>query len=121
MTHPNDESVRVRLRERGAAEHVIAGGGAKLIENWGRFVGQVEAGYPFGLDDYRNDLDLRALIEAAGLSEQVAQEDRRLRAALTRQDVAVWSTDFPDAFWVRGYPANASGELLADLKARVGV
>ena len=121
MTRPSDESVRARLRERGAAEHVVLGGAGKLIEDWRRFVQQVEAGYPFGLDDYRNDLDIRALIEAAGLGEQVADEDRRLRGALTRPEIAVWSTDVPNAFWVRGYPANASGELLADLKARAGV
>lgn len=113
--------MRALLRERGAAEHVVSGGAGKLIDGWRRFVEQVEQGYPFGLDDYRNDLDIRALIEAAGLAAEVASEDRRLRAALTRPDVEVWATDFPGAFWVRGYPANASGELLADLKARAGV
>ena len=121
MTHPNDDSVRALLRGRGAAARVVDGGAAGLMAGWRRFVGQVEAGYAFGLDDYRNDLDLRGLIEAAGLAGEVADEDRRFRADLTRTDVAVWESDLPNAFWVNGYPANASGELLEDLKARAGI
>jgi len=121
MTHANDDSVRALLRDRGAAPHVVSGVADALIAGWKRFVDRVEAGYKFGLDDYRNDLDMRGLIEAAGLADRVAEEDRRFRAALTRTDVAVWSSDQPNAFWVNGYPANASGELLEDLKSRVSV
>jgi len=115
MTYPDDDSVRAFLRHRGAAAHVVSGGAEGLITGWKRFVDQVEAGYKFGLDDYRNDLDIRGLIEAAGLADRVADEDRRFRAALTRTDLAVWSSDQPNAFWVYGYPANASAELLEDL------
>ncbi len=114
---PSDNSVRAFLRRRGAAAHVVSGGAEALIAGWKRFVGQVEAGYKFGLDDYRNDLDIRGLIEAAGLADHVADDDRRFRAALTHTDVAIWSSDQPNAFWVNGYPANASGALLDDLKA----
>ena len=111
----NDDAVRAILRERGAAAHVIRGGAEGLIAAWRRFVDQVEAGYPLGLDDYRNDLDVRTLIGAAGLGGEVAEEDARLRRMLVRTDVAVWSSDIADAFWVRGYPGNASGDLLAEL------
>ena len=121
MTYPNDDSVRAFLRTRGAAPHIIAGGSEKLVAGWRHFVSQVEAGYPLGLDDYRNDLDLRGLIELAGLAIRVEDEDRRFRVLLTHTDAAVWSADVPDAWWVHGYPANASGELLADLKSRAGV
>jgi hypothetical protein len=121
MTHPNDDSVRAFLRRRGAAPHVVAGGSENLVAGWRHFVSQVEAGYPLGLDDYRNDLDIRSLIELAGLAAQVEDEDHRFRALLTRTDLAVWSSDTPDAWWVRGYPTNASGELLVDLKARAGI
>jgi len=121
MTRPNDDSVRALLRARGAAEHVVSGGADRLVAGWRKFVEQVEAGYPFGLDEYCNDLDIRSLIEATGLAPLVADEDSRLRAMLVRPEVAVWSSEFAGAFWVRGYPANASGELLTDLKARLGV
>lgn len=117
MADPSNDAVRAILRERGAAAHVVRGGAEGLIAAWRRFVMQVEEGYPFGLEDYRNDLDIRTLISAAGLSGVVAEDDAKLRGLLTRTDVAVWSSDAPEAFWVRGYPANASGELLADLKS----
>jgi hypothetical protein len=89
-----------------------------LPAEWRRFVDQVERGYTLGLDDYCNDLDIRTLIERAGLRHEVEGEDLRLRGLLTDTDRAIWSSDVPDAFWVRGYPANASGELLEDLKTR---
>ena len=118
MAHPNDDAVRARLRERGAAGYVIDGGAEGLIARWNEFVAEVANGYRFGLDNYRNDLDIRTLIAAAGLDSQAADADQRLRDLLTAQDRDVWSSDIANAFWVRGYPRNASGELLADLKAQ---
>ena len=47
--------------------------------------------------------------------DQVAQEDTRLRNILTGTDRPVWDSDIPAAFWVRGYPRNACGELRDDL------
>jgi hypothetical protein len=117
MARPSDESVRGILRARGAAEHIIRGGAAGLIEAWRNFVAQVERGYPLGLEDYRNDLDLRTLIEVAQIGAEVAGEDARFRRLLTGTDRAVWSSEVPRAFWVMGYPSNAAGELLADLRA----
>lgn len=115
MARPADDDVRASLRERGAASHVVEGGSDGLIAAWRQFVDQVEAGYALGLDDYRNDLDIRTLIEISGLADEVEPEDRRFRAMLMHTDREIWSSDVPDAFWVRGYPRNASGELLADL------
>src|ERR1035438_4860800 len=63
MTLPSDDSVRDFLRRRNVAPHLVTGGSELLIAGWRHFVGQVETGYPLGLDDYRNDLDLRSLIE----------------------------------------------------------
>jgi hypothetical protein len=116
--HPSEDAVRALLRERGAAVHVVSGGAEGLIAAWRNFVAQVEAGYPLGLDDYRNDLDIRTLIEVARLSDQVAEEDARLRRMLAHPEVVIWESDVPDAFWVRGYPVNASGELLEDIGTR---
>lgn len=117
MDPSSDESVRRILRERKAADHVIAGGAAGLIEVWRKFVEEVERGYEFGLDDYRNDLDIRTLIENTGLAPAVAAEDARLRRMLTVTGRPVWSSDVPGAFWIEGYPSNASGQLLEDLRA----
>lgn len=117
MAHPSNDPVREKLRERGAAEHVIRGGGEGLIAGWRDFVNRVESGYPFGLADYRNDLDLRSLISFVNLDSEVPAEDARLRKLLTRTDRTIWSSDAADAFWVRGYPRNAAGELLEDLAA----
>jgi hypothetical protein len=117
VLRPNDDSVKEKLLARGVPPHVIQGGGEALIAGWRRFVAEVEQGYPLCLDDYRNDLDLRELISVTGLDSYVAADDERLRQALIPARRPVWETDVPDAFWVRGYPRNASGELLADLKA----
>lgn len=117
-TEPFEEDpVRHKLRERGVAAHIIREGGEGLIARWRKFVTQVEKGYPLGLDDYRNDLDVRGLIALVGLDSAVRTEDDRLRKVLTHTDRSVWGSDVADAFWVRGYPGNASGELLEELEA----
>jgi hypothetical protein len=117
MTEADDQEIRERLRARGAAEYIVREGAAGLVSRWRAFVDAVESGYGFGLDDYRNDLDIRSLIEAVGLATKVTAEDARLRRQLTHTGAAIWSSDAPDAFWIHGYPGNASGELLSDLRA----
>jgi hypothetical protein len=113
----SDDEVRSRLRERGAAEHVIRGGREGLIRAWRRFVDEVQAGYRFGIEDYRNDLDTRTLIHTAGLDSEAAEDDAKFRSLLTHTDRRIWESDAPDPFWVRGYPRTASGRLLEDLRA----
>ena len=110
-----DEVAR-KLRERGAAEHIIREGAAGLIARWRSFVAEVEGGYPLGLEDYRNDLDIRSLIAFTELDPEVAPEDDRFRKLLIHTRQAVWESDTPHAFWVCGYPKNASGALLKDLR-----
>jgi len=114
---PMADPVSQFLADRGAAPHLIAGGGPGLIQRWREFVSLVESGYAFGLEDYRNDLDLRTLIAGASLGPDVAEEDARLLALLTRTDIEIWSGDAPDAWWTRGYPVNAGPLLLQDLQA----
>jgi len=105
------------LTDRGAAAHLIAGGAAGLVQRWREFVSRVESGYSLGLDDYRNDLDLRTLIAHASLAPEVAEVDAHLLALLTRTDLEIWSSDAEDAWWTRGYPSNAGPLLLEDLRA----
>jgi hypothetical protein len=105
------------LKEQGYPEHVWRAGRQGLIDGWRRFVEEVERGYGLGLEDYRNDLDLRAIIARAGLEAEVRELDARFEAQLTTRDTVVWEAEPADAFWVRGYPRNAAGDLRDDLAA----
>ncbi len=110
-----DEEVAAYLRENGYPEHVIRDGPAGLIARWGKFVAEVEHGYKFGLEDYRNDLDLRGIIAMLGLDAQVAELDRRFEALLIHRDKRVWETSAADPFWDFGYPSSTGPALLEDL------
>ena len=113
----SDRELADYLRENGYPEHICRAGRAGLLARWSQFVTEVERGYKLGLEDYRNDLDLRAIIALAGLDAQAQADDERLRRLLTASDKRVWESSHKNAFWDYGYPANASGELLEDLKA----
>ncbi|HXJ41274.1 MAG TPA: hypothetical protein VNH18_18475 [Bryobacteraceae bacterium] len=117
MADPTDQAVATALADRGAPPHIVQGGAAGLIRRWRDFVSQVEAGYPLGLDEYRNDLDLRSLIAFVGLASRVQAEDARFRAVLVAPDTAIWSSDAPEAWWTRGYPGNSGPLLREDLQA----
>lgn len=103
------------LRENGYPEHIVRAGRAGLIERWRKFVEEVERGYRFGLEDYRNDLDLRGIIAMLGLGADVADLDRRFEAQLTARDKRVWESSAADPFWDFGYPHNAGRQLMEDL------
>jgi hypothetical protein len=89
----------------------------ELSEGWRRFVEQVEQGYPLGLYDYRNDLDGRAILRREGAeTEEIRALDERLKKMLTATDKRIWQSEVNDPFWDFGYPRNASGELLEELR-----
>jgi hypothetical protein len=111
-----DAELREYLRENGYPEHVWRDGGAGLIKRWKKFVADVERGYRFGLEDYRNDLDLRGVISLVGLDAEVRDTDMRFEKLLTGRDKRVWESSGTNPFWDFGYPKNAAGELLKDLK-----
>ena len=50
----------------------------KLFERWRKFVEEVESGYKLGLEDYRNDLDIRGILRMLGLDGDVQDDDRSL-------------------------------------------
>ena len=111
-----DEEMAAYLRENGYPEHIARAGRAGLIERWLKFVESVERGYKFGLEDYRNDLDLRGIISMLGLDADVRDLDERFQALLTERDRRVWESAAGDPFWDFGYPHNAGKQLLEDLK-----
>src|SRR5580698_5326115 len=110
-----DSEMAAYLRENGYPEHVVRAGRAGLIERWRKFVEEVERGYKLGLEDYRNDLDLRGIIAMLGLDEEVRDLDRRFEAMLTNREKRVWESSASDPFWDFGYPSNASARLLEDI------
>jgi hypothetical protein len=112
-----DAETRLYLKQNGYPEHIVRGGRAGLIERWKRFVDEVESGYEFGLEDYRNDLDIRGVIRLVGAENEIADADERFRAMLTATDRRVWESGEGELFWDFGYPRNASRELLADLRS----
>lgn len=88
----------------------------QLTQKWKAFVESVEAGYRFGLYDYRNDLDVRSLLGHTQ-DPEIAQLDTRFKAALTAKTKKVWESDLSDAFWCYGYPKKTNAEFKQDLKA----
>ncbi len=112
-----DAEIEAYFRENGYPEPICRAGRAGLVARWDRFVGQVERGYPSGLEDYRKDLDLRAILALVGLDAEVKEPDERFARLLTAPTTRVWESGPGDPFWDFGYPRNAAGALLDDLKA----
>ena len=106
------------LRENGYPEHIVRGGREGLVRRWGEFVEQVERGYSLGLEDYRNDLDIRAILNLVGADSdpEVAALDERLKRLLTSTSTRVWESAPDDPFWDFGYPINAGEDLLEGLR-----
>jgi hypothetical protein len=111
-----DEEMSAYLRDNGYPEHIVRAGRQGLIERWGKFVGEVEHGYRLGLEDYRNDLDLRGIIAMLGLDDEVTHLDRRFEATLIHRDKRVWESSADNPFWDFGYPSSTGSHLLEDLQ-----
>ena len=111
------DPVQKFLRDHKYPAHLVKEGRAGLVRRWREFVEQVEKGYGLGLEDYRNDLDLRGIIRMVGLDDHVRDLDHRLEAMLTARDKRIWESASGDPFWDFGYPKNARGDLLEDLRA----
>lgn len=112
-----DAQVRHYLSENGYPEHVVREGRAGLVRQWREFVERVERGYSLGIEDYRNDLDVRGIIALAKADDaEVHALDERLRMLLTSTEKRVWESGPDDAFWDFGYPRNAGPDLIEDLR-----
>src|SRR5258708_17479394 len=112
-----DAELEQYLSQNGYPDHLVRAGKPGLIQRGRKSVADVEHGYKLGLEDYRNALDLRAIIALAGIEADVDDLDRKFEAMLTAREVRVWESAAGDAFWDFGYPRNASGDLLGSLKA----
>jgi hypothetical protein len=113
-----DAEIQAYLRDNGYPEHIVRDGRPGLLLRWRKFVEQVEHGYPLGLEDYRNDLDVRAIIALAGVEDdEIRALDERFEKMLTARTVRVWESGAGDPFWDFGYPQNAGPDLKEDLRA----
>ena len=112
-----DEEIVAYLEDNGYPVHIVRAGREGLIARWREFVKEVEQGYTYGLEEYRHDLDLRGAIAVAGLDGEleVTEADERFRTLLIGED-RVWESFSGEAFWDFGYPRNAGGRLLRDLR-----
>jgi hypothetical protein len=113
-----DGEIQTYLRDNGYPEHIVRGGRARLTRRWREFVEQVERGYSRGLEDYRNDLDIRAILRLAGAEDDpdLLALDDRLKNLLTNTHRRVWESAPGDPFWDFGYPRNAGEELVDGLR-----
>ena len=112
-----DAEIQAYLSENSYPEHIVREGKAGLVRRWREFVEQVERGYSLGLEDYRNDLDVRAILALAEAEDdEIRALDERLKKMLT-SGVRVWESAAGDPFWDFGYPRNAGEDLLSDLRA----
>lgn len=111
-----DQEMADYLRDNGYPEHLVRAGRQGLIDRWRKFVEEVEHGYRFGLEDYRNDLDLRGVLAMLGLDQEVQDLDRRFETLLTHRDQRIWESTAANPFWDFGFPGNAGPELMQDLQ-----
>lgn len=96
----------------------------KRLNDWRRFVRQVEKGYAFGMCEYQNDLDIRKLIQCEIDSKRIpelllpkalAVLDRSFVAATDDwpQMAAIYD---PEAWWIRK-PKTLVFELKEDVES----
>jgi hypothetical protein len=111
-----EDEIIVYLEDSGYPAHIVAGGSEGLVRRWAEFVEEAETGYPYGLTEYRHDLDLRGAIELLGLAGRVAEADERFAALLENRDVRVWESGGEEPWWDFGYPRNARGYFLRGLR-----
>jgi hypothetical protein len=111
-----EQEVAIYLEDNGFPPHIVEAGSEGLVERWREFVGEVERGYPYGLTEYRHDLDLRGAIAQLQMEERVAEADGRFLELLEHREVRVWESGGNNPWWDFGYPKNARGYLLRRLR-----
>jgi hypothetical protein len=113
-----DHQIEDYLRENGYPAHIVRGGRAGLLHRWREFVEQAERGYSLGIESYRNDLDVRGILQLAHAENaEVHALDARLKKLLTGTHIRVWESAPGDPFWDFGYPKNAGPDLLDGLRS----
>jgi hypothetical protein len=113
-----EKEVKAYLLENGYAEHIVALGYKGLLRRYEEFVAAVEKGYKFHLEDYRNDLDMRAILSLYEKRDPALDSlDDRFRKMLKPAKGRIWESGEGEPFWDFQVPRNASGALLKDLQS----
>ena len=95
------EGVREFLAERGLADEVVAGGAEGFVDRWEQAAREAERErYPFGIEDWLNELDGRQLLHelqvalpgalGGSLAARLEEADQRLRAATEVAGECLW-------------------------------
>jgi hypothetical protein len=139
MSEPFEgESVREFLRRRGSPDTVVERGLPGLLEQWERAIEDVARGYPYGLDDYLNDLDGRQLLEEAlgaasdgeraRIRERLDAADARARSLMVNRERCLWGDevaryhdwDRERNWWYYAVPREPGKDLAEELEGRDG-
>lgn len=57
-----DDPIRKYCLQKGYAQHVVNGGLDYLITKWEYIAMRMASGYRFGIDDFRNNMDIRRIL-----------------------------------------------------------
>ena len=96
-----DDPVRAFLVSRGLADELVAEGGEGLVARWEQAAREAERErYPFGIEDWLNELDGRQLIAdlagsvpgaiGAALGARLEEADARVQAATKPAGTCLW-------------------------------
>lgn len=99
MTKP--DAVHAFLADRGLADEVVAEGAEGLVARWEQAAREAERErYPFGVEDWLNELDGRQLLHelqaavpaalAGSLAARLEEADQRVRAATQTAGERLW-------------------------------
>ena len=114
--------VNVKLRqyfaERGYSERVIEGGLRYLLDRWRSLVERLPRGYDRGIDEYRDDLDCRSIIEEAmpwlepteraAVATETEALDEQFRSATSPSAVPAMRTAADGQWWLYRFPPGLS-------------
>lgn len=95
------DPVAAFLRDRGLADEIVSEGAEGLVARWEQAARDAERErYPFGIEDWLNELDGRQLLHElatrvpaalpAGLAARLAEADARLEAVTVTAGACLW-------------------------------
>lgn len=112
-----EQEIAAFLEDSGFPPHVVQAGAPGLLARWREFVAEAEGGYPYRLNDYRHDLDLRGAIATLGLDAEIGEADARFADLLVHPEIRVWESAAENPWWDFGIPRNPGPQLARDLRS----
>lgn len=133
LTENEQQKIKSILKEQGCFDYVITEGIYGLLARWETFVEECEKGYFDLIEEYRNDLTTRDLIEMIfdavedtslinKLKVVVNSLDQRFLVLLVDRDKCIWGKPNEPKYaekkywWYWGIVKNAKGDLLRILQ-----